>query len=375
MKKRLLAIICIIMSIFVVGCNNTNETTSKNTNESDTQEKNDTASETKIIVDSLGREVEVLQDVKSVVCVGVGGLRYTSYMDSVDLIVGVEDYEQKQSLSRPYNYVNYNKFKDLPVIGSNGEPNVEEITLLDPDVIVCYEGVKITPEEIQKKTGIPVVAIPVADSSLDEKNYQIFEILGQLYNKEDRAKELTDYLDEIKLDLEKRTSEIKDEDKPTCYVGGVSFKGAHGFEGTEGNYGPFTLIGAKNLADELNADGFIEVDLEKVLDYDPDIIFLDYNGMDLINEQYSGKPDFFENLSAYKNNKIFSLISYRSSATNLDTALVDTYFAGKMIFPDRFEDIDVDEKTGEIFTKFIGEDIYPILKNEGYELKQITIGE
>ena len=48
-------------------------------------------------------------------------------MQAQDLVVGVEDYEQKQSISRPYNYVNFDKFKDLPVVGNNGEHYIEEI--------------------------------------------------------------------------------------------------------------------------------------------------------------------------------------------------------------------------------------------------------
>ena len=54
------------------------------------------------ITDSLGRQVAIPQTVDSIVCVGVGALRYSCYMGAADLVVGVEDYEVNACiLSRP----------------------------------------------------------------------------------------------------------------------------------------------------------------------------------------------------------------------------------------------------------------------------------
>ena len=65
-------------------------------------------------------------------------------------------------------------------------------------------------------------------------------ILGQLYGKEDRAAELTDYLKNIQKDLDDRTKDIPDSEKPSVYVGGVSFDGI-----------PYSFIYAENLVDRL----------------------------------------------------------------------------------------------------------------------------
>lgn len=91
---------------------------------------------TRTITDSRSRQAEIPEKVESAVCVGVGALRYSCYVGAADLIVGVEDYETKPGISRLYNYVNYDKFRDLPVIGTNGVPYTEEIITLSPDVIV-----------------------------------------------------------------------------------------------------------------------------------------------------------------------------------------------------------------------------------------------
>lgn len=211
-------------------------------------ESTDAEAVTRTITDGNGREVEIPQTVESIVCVGVGALRYSCYMQAQDLVVGVEDYETKAGMSRLYNYVNFDKFGTLPVTGTNGEPFVEEIINVGPQVIVMSSYANVDPDELQSKTGIPVVMVPGSDTTLDDKAYETLRILGELYGKEDRAEELTTYLHGIEDDLAARTEGIAEEENPSVYVCGVSFKGAHGFEGTEAFYGPFELIHANNLA-------------------------------------------------------------------------------------------------------------------------------
>ena len=330
---------------------------------------------TRTLVDSRSREVTVPEKVERIVCVGVGALRYSCYVGAADLVVGVEDYETKPGMSRLYNYVNYDKFKDLPVTGTNGEPNNEQIIQVGPQVIVMSAYASVDADELQAKTGIPVVVVPGSDTTLDDSAYETIRILGELYGKEDRAEELTAYLQGVQKDLDDRTANIPEEGKPSVYVAGVSFKGAHGFEGTEALYGPFELIHAKNLANETGQTGPFDIDTEQVLSWDPDIIFLDFNGMSLINEDYAKNPDFYNGLTAVKEGKVYSQISFRSSASNLETALADAYYAATVIYPEQISDIDPVEKAGEIFQMLLGANPYGALKEAGYEFRQIKLGE
>ena len=117
------------------------------------------------ITDGAGRQVEVPETVESIVCVGVGALRYTCYVGAADLVVGVEDYETKPGMSRLYNYVNFDQFKNLPVIGTNGQPYTEEIISLAPDVIVMSAYASVEADDLQSKTGTPVVVVPGSDTT------------------------------------------------------------------------------------------------------------------------------------------------------------------------------------------------------------------
>ena len=339
------------------------------------QTPGENAGNTRTITDGAGRQVNVPEKVESIVCVGVGALRYTCYVGAQDLVVGVEDYEVKPGMSRLYNYVNFDKFKDLPVIGTNGQPYTEEIIKLAPDVIVMSAYASVEADDLQAKTGTPVVVVPGSDTTLDNGAYETIRIMGQLYGMESRATELTNYLKGIQKDLDDRTKDIPDSEKPSVYVAGVSFKGAHGFEGTEAGYGPFALIHANNLADTTGKTGAFDIDLEQVLSWDPDIIFLDFNGMKLINEDYAKNPDYYHSLTAVQEGKVYSQISFRSSASNLETALADAYYAACVMYPEQFKDVDPVAKAGEIFEKLLGTNPYEDLKEAGYEFRPIKIGE
>lgn len=373
MKKRLAALMLVfIMMLSLAACGG--DAPAQSTPETGTPTES-AAAQTRMITDCNGREVEIAQDVERVVCVGVGALRYSVYVGAADRAVGVEDYETEPGMSRLYNYVNFERFSKLPVIGTNGEPFAEEIISVDPQVIVMSTYAKADPDELSAKTGIPVVTVPGSDTTLDQKAYDTIRILGELYGLEDRAEELTAYLKGIEADFAERTADIPDGEKPGVYVGGVSFKGVHGFEGTEAYYGPFEQINANNLANTTGQNGAFNIDVEQVLAWDPDIIFLDFNGMQLINEDYAKNPDFYNSLTAVKEGRVYSQISFRSYASNLDTALADAYYAACVMFPEQFKDIDPVEKAGEIFTALLGSDPYPDLKEAGYEFRAITLGE
>ena len=360
MKKILVLCLSILICFgMLAGCGN---------NQNQTQD-------TRTITDSAGRQVQVPETNTSVVCVGVGALRYTCYMGAADLVIGVEDYETKAGMTRLYQYVNFDKFKDLPVIGTNGQPYVEEIINLSPDVIVMSKSASVDADDLQNKSGTPVIVVPGSDGTLDSGAFETIRILGKLYGRNDRAQQLTTYLEGIRTDLDNRTKDIPDSEKPTVYVGGVSFKGHHGFEGTEAGYGPFALIHVNNLADSTGQSGAFNIDLEQVLAWDPDIIFLDFNGMNLINEDYAKNPDFYNALTAVQEGKVYSQISFRSSASNLETALADAYYAACVIYPEQFADIDPVQKAGEIFEMLLGVNPYAALKEAGYEFREIKIGQ
>ena len=87
-------------------------------------------------------------------------------------------------------------------------------------------------------------------------------------------------------------------------------------------------------------------------------------------------PDFYDSLSAVENGRLYSQISFRSSATNAELALADAYYAGTVLYPEQFADIDPAEKFDEIFRMMLGvEDAYSQYAAQGYTFSELKLGE
>lgn len=46
--------------------------------------------------------------------------------------------------------------------------------------------------------------------------------------------------------------------------------------------------------------------------WNPDVIFVDFNGMELIKQHYAENPDYYNQLKAVQEGKVYSQISFRS---------------------------------------------------------------
>ena len=57
---------------------------------------------------------------------------------------------------------------------------------------------------------------------------------------------------------------------------------------------------------------------------------------------------FYNSLTAVKEGKVYSQISFRYCASNLDTALADAYYAATILYPEQFADVDLEAKIGDI---------------------------
>lgn len=333
------------------------------------------SSATRTVTDVYGRQVEIPAEIETAAAIG-GAARIMTYCGCADKLIGVTDMDKEDAVPMPYSVVNANNFANLPSVGSGGANDtcyIEELVKLNPDVIIGLTD-EDTIKNVAEKTGIPVVGI-YPESMFDESFYSAIELVGQVMGTEEHCAEVVDYIKGCQKDLDDRTKDIPDEDKPTVYAGAVSFRGAHGFEGTYANYPPFTAIHAINVVDETGEKSALLIDLEKVAVWDPDIIFLNPTNMNLVNEAYAKNEAFYNNLKAVKNGNVYTQISYNYNWTNMEIAIADAYYAGKIIYPQQFSDIDPVAKADEIFTVMLGQPYYDKLVAAGSSFGKITIGE
>jgi len=317
-----------------------------------------------VIKDIVGRTHTFSKPAERIIAVR-SSLGLVCYMDLCKRVAGVENLEAQKSewlgsVGRSYALANP-YLSELPVTGSRNKPDAERIMAADPDVIFAGTGSRRFLENLQKKTGIPVVAVNNGDLFKErDQFYKSLRIIGRITDSTARAKEIIDYTDKAISDLAVRTIGIPEADKPSVYIGGLNFRTAHGITGTSRDYPPFHLVGANNVADNFATSaklikGRFTVDLEALLKADPDIIFICESGIELVKEDF--KNSAVKSLNAIKSDNVYGLVPHYYAASP-DTVLAEAYYMGKIIYPERFKDIQISEKADELYRFYTGKALY-----------------
>lgn len=329
-----------------------------------------------MITDMTGRKVSFAKKPERVICISPGTLRLIIYLEAKKYVVGVEDMEKQHPGTRPY-WVANNDMVSLPSIGPGGpatinkEPDLEKILAVYPDVVFITYLSRKKADILQKKINIPVIVLSYGPfGAFNQDVYKSLQIAGQVLNKEERAKAVINYFEKFQKDLARRIKNVSQKRKPV-YIGGIGFKGTHGIGSTETEYAPFEWVNANNIAKTMGKKGHLFVDKEKILSWNPDIIFIDSGGSELVRQDYMKKSNFYNELRAFKNKRVYTLHSFNWYMTNLGTVVADAYTVGKILYPERFKDIDPAKKADEVYTFLTGKPVYKDMVRSFGELGQI----
>ena len=303
--------------------------------------------------------------------------RMATYLLLSDKMVSVANGDLNTSLFMAYGVFNQDKWADLPVVASGGygEINPEAIIELDPDVILCtYEEDIVA--NIEDQLGRMVVAAP--QGTLFAEDYELaLRVFGDACGVSERAEEVIAFIHACLDDLDSRTASVPEDQKPLCLTAAATFRGGHGITGVYNESAILSAIHAKDAATGL-ADGpkGVEVDKEQILSWDPDIIILDAGNIELVKTEYAEDPALFEQLTAVKNGQIYQWPNATANYTNVEIPLVSAYFAGALLYPEAFADVDFEAKAEEIFTFFLGHEGYlAMLAENGLGYGSVTLGE
>ncbi|MEA4964423.1 MAG: ABC transporter substrate-binding protein [Oscillospiraceae bacterium] len=328
------------------------------------------------ITDMAGRQVEIPGEIDAIATVGCAA-RWVTYAGAADKLIGCTELEISCPAGMPYTYANSEIFSKCTPTGSGGSGDanyVEEIVTLAPDVVFSSSVDASKLDELQTQIGIPVIGVYA--TSFNSADFpETLALIGDIMGTGDHASAVIDAIQGWLDDLDTRTKDIPDADKPTVYPGAVSFSGGHGFEGTFGQYPPFVVIHAKNVVDETGEKGGMTIDLEKVTTWDPDYIFLNPGNMSYVEDDYKTNAAFYESLSAVKNGNVYAQVNFNYFSCNMELAIVDAYYAATIIYPDQFADVDFTAKAEEVFNTMLGCNYLNVLDENGLGFGQITIGE
>lgn len=377
MKKQIALLMALVMLLGLCACGNTatEETTAPTVSQETEAEPQAT---TQIVVDALGREVEVPLEVNRIVALS-NVPRMVVFLGLADKVVGYSGMDpEKLTPQTAYAYATKDLWADVPIVGTDAAGNTdyypEQIISVQPDVILCGYTQEAA-EQLAAQTGIPVVSVSMGTLFQEDYN-EALRLIAKVCGVEDRAEEVINYIDTCLADLNARTCDVPDEDKPTCLAAAATFKGAHGIEGVRMNDQILAAVNAKDVtAGQVEGVTSMEVNLEQILAWNPDFIFCDYGGVKLVQNNAAENPAFYQQLTAYNENQIYQYPSSTSYYSNLEIPLANCYFVGKLLYPEQFADIDITEKANEIFSFFLGVDNYmEVLENSGSGYTTVDFG-
>jgi iron complex transport system substrate-binding protein len=332
------------------------------------------------VVDGLGREVSVPRDPQAVICSGAGSLRLLSYLQAQDRAVAVDDMEGRRPRfdARPYALANP-QFAKLPLFGEfRGHDNPELIAALDPQpqvIFKTFSSMGTDPLELERQTGIPVVVLNYGDlSNYREDFYNALQTMAAVMDREQRAKEVIAFFEAAIDDLNKRTADIPPEKRKSCYIGGIAYRGPHGFQSTEPTFPPFMFVNANNVAyapgRSLAELEHADVAKEQIVAWDPDLLFVDVSTLQSDPQasaiyELQNDPAYTE-LAAVRAGEVYGVLPYNWYTINYGSILADAYFVGKVLYPERFLDIEPVSTTDEIYSFLVGQAVFQQL-NEAFQ--------
>ncbi len=269
-------------------------------------------------------------------------------------------------------YLGYN---DLPDMGDTSELNMEAIIGLEPDAVFIHTNrANDILEEKLDPLGIPVIRI---DNYQPEKYDEEMLLLGELLDAEQRAEEFLAYRHEIEDMTAEKIAALSEEEKKSVMALSVGFLNSNGgyrvfpSTATTGEMGvgegyATILAGGIDacpeiLWDPVQGDTTIQVDEEYALACNPDVITLHgtwlggYSCTDpqeyqtVIDNIY--QTSSIGQMQAGKDREVYIFHTDMLGAAKRHIGVLQL---GKYLYPELFEDVDVENYAKEYFEDWLG---------------------
>jgi iron complex transport system substrate-binding protein len=336
-KIQILSSIAIII-LFLVTCTAYAESSS------------DTA---KTITDMAGRDVPIPETVNSVLGTNQASVTMI-YILSPDKLSGFSS-DSSKSKYLP------DKYKNLPNVGgTQGKTklNAESFQSMHPDIMfMAYTpGQENDVEDTQRQLNpIPVVALA---KTTDINNFaEPLRFLGKILGSSDKAEEFIKFYQDIYKKVNQTTSAIPESERKRVYY-------AEGTDGLltdpvgVGHSQPLEVSNGINVANvQFNGGiGRTPVSFEQILAWNPEVIIaFDQN---FYNTVYSDPK--WNQIKAVQDKQVYLVPSDpfnwydRSPGVNI---VMGIPWTAKVLYPDKFKDMDLKSLTKEFYSKFYHYDL------------------
>ncbi|MCB2220981.1 MAG: ABC transporter substrate-binding protein [Bacteroidetes bacterium] len=250
------------------------------------------------VTDFRGQKLQLEQPAQKVVCLIESALSGIYMLGQQESVVGVPgDVYRGENWDRYADLDIRIKNKSLPTPGNWDFVSLEQVVGLEPDLVIIWSS-QIQAIENIERFDIPVYAVMLHD--IDDVFKEISD-LGKLFGREERASELIGF---TKAELGKLKQIQITKNRKTAY-----FMWAQGINETSGSNSMveslFQLAGVKNAC-EL-PDEHVTINIEKLYDWDPDMIVMWYN--EKLNPADVISNPLLKGLKAVQNENVYELPS------------------------------------------------------------------
>jgi iron complex transport system substrate-binding protein len=298
------------------------------------------------VTDFRGKELNFDKPAMRIVCLIESALSGIYMLGAEDKIVGISSNVYTDNVAGQYASLDKRiKNKSILAPGNWDFVNIESVVALKPDLVILWSSQSESIKAIESN-GIPVYAVMLKSTN---DVYKEISDLGKLTGKKMRSDSLIQFTKDELSTLAIANSEIRKEKKKIYFMWPQGPLETSGTNSTVNEL--ISMAGAKNVC--TSPDEHIVVNLEKVIEWNPDIIIMWYdlnkNPQDIIN--LSG----WKKIKAVKDKQVFELPSVFFS----DLWTLKFQFAVKLLstwcYPFVFKGYDLDKEKHQMILKLYGE--------------------
>jgi len=231
--------------------------------------------------------------------------------------------------------------------------NVEDLLAMDPDVLIANRV-----EEEWTNAGLPVVALRYSDyDTMKESMIILGDILGGEYK--EKCLRWNEYVDEQIAFVTDRLKDVPDSEKPVVHYVSAHTNDGPASTGSKGSiFDAWTTIAggvfASSLVSDLADSQQVEITEEALLSTDPDIIVVGGMVQDEVYKELLDNPTWAD-IKALKEGKVYCspIGVFPWCRFGMESAM-QIVWAAKTFYPDRFEDIDMNQIATDFYKEFNG---------------------
>lgn len=368
MKRILCAILAALMLLNLAACG----AGPANSQQPQATEAQQQENQDKTVVDLMGREVKVPEDVQKIAAIAGPTYEMVFMLGSGDQIAMVKS---GHTDSYPLANLTNPRLETLEGLAANpsSSVNIEDYLKHDIDLVVYYDNeielkkfdaVDMAAMVVSKNTGLIASLEEAKSLTIDEfieKLTQPLDILSTALNTEEARNEYEtwrDYCDQKLRMVYERTKDIPMEERQTVYWGNTWGEEIRSTYALKNRWYEVYLAGGQLIGPEENSN-FPEVTAEQLYSWDPDIILVDNHGglPGLVMESMYRENSKWSTLSAVQNQQLHRIPAGVFFLDKGSTTTLLVLWMATILQPELFSDIDMVEEVKYYYSEFYEYDL------------------